>query len=81
MVQNCGHRDHCDECEDLRLLLNVMINTHRKLRAMDIGLIRGIAEAHAGTHSWSYIRRVIFLSCLDFPGGGWVRCLNCYFTP
>ena len=25
---------------------------------MDIGLIGGIAEAHAGTHSLSYIRRV-----------------------
>ena len=70
MVQNCGHRDHCDECEDLRLLLNVMINTHRKLRAMDIGLIRGIAEAHAGTHSWSYIRRVISLG-LSRPCWGW----------
>ena len=69
MIQNCEHRDHGDEHEDLRLLLNAMIDTHRNLRAMDIGLIRGIAEAHAGTHSWSYIRRVIFLACLDHAGG------------
>ena len=32
-----------------------------KLRAMDIGLIGGIAEAHAGTHSLSYIRRVSYI--------------------